>query len=122
VNLREVTPTGKNWFLALFVLPTEEHVDVAVRELVDVAGLPVSSDLTMRRIEYVRVQLPDNKVQLVNVYVACIPPPNETKHMYPTSKGESTWPSKSTACSITLLLRCTVFDYGGWLDAYIFSY
>jgi 8-oxo-dGTP pyrophosphatase MutT (NUDIX family) len=54
--------TGKIWFPAGCVLPYEEHVDAAVRELHEEAGLILTpEDLTLLSDVPVRVALPEGQ-------------------------------------------------------------
>jgi ADP-ribose pyrophosphatase YjhB (NUDIX family) len=60
---------GKTWFLAGSVLPNEEHVNPADRELLEEIGLTLTPhDLTLLSNNPVRVPLPEGKYQLVYVF------------------------------------------------------
>jgi 8-oxo-dGTP pyrophosphatase MutT (NUDIX family) len=64
---------GKTWFPAGSILPNEEHVGAAVRELHEETGLVLTpDDLTLLSGEHVNVTLPRGR-QLVYVYSATIP-------------------------------------------------
>jgi 8-oxo-dGTP pyrophosphatase MutT (NUDIX family) len=64
--------SGKTWFPAGSILPNEEPVDAAVRELHEETGLVLTpDDLTMLSEAPVRVTLPQGR-QLVYVYSASI--------------------------------------------------
>jgi ADP-ribose pyrophosphatase YjhB (NUDIX family) len=65
--------SGKTWFPAGSVLPNEEPIDVALRELHEETGLVLTpDDLTMLSGEHVVITLPQGR-QLVYVYSASIP-------------------------------------------------
>ena len=65
--------TGRTWFPAGSVLPNEEPVDAAIRELHEETGLVLTpDDLTLLSGEPVNVTLPQGR-QLVYVYSASIP-------------------------------------------------
>jgi 8-oxo-dGTP pyrophosphatase MutT (NUDIX family) len=54
--------TGKTWFLAGSISPNEEHIDGAVRELFEEAGLTLTpDDFTLLRNKLARVSLPGGK-------------------------------------------------------------
>jgi 8-oxo-dGTP pyrophosphatase MutT (NUDIX family) len=64
--------SGKTWFPAGSILPNEEPVDVAVRELHEETGLVLTpDDLTLLSGDHVLVTLPQGR-QLVYVYSASI--------------------------------------------------
>jgi 8-oxo-dGTP pyrophosphatase MutT (NUDIX family) len=74
--------TGKSLFLAGSILPNEEHVDVAVRELFEETGHPLTSDdLTMLRNKPVRVSLPEGEHHLVYAFSTYVPVPYVTANL-----------------------------------------
>jgi 8-oxo-dGTP pyrophosphatase MutT (NUDIX family) len=71
--LQREPSTGKTWFPAGLVLPNEERVDAAVRELHEETGLTLTpDDLTLLSDAPVRVALPQGR-HLVYVYSASVP-------------------------------------------------
>jgi 8-oxo-dGTP pyrophosphatase MutT (NUDIX family) len=68
--------SAKTLFLAGSILPNEEHVDDAVRELFEATGLTLTvDDLTLLSNNHVRVPLRAGKQQLVHVFAASVPVP-----------------------------------------------
>jgi 8-oxo-dGTP pyrophosphatase MutT (NUDIX family) len=68
--------SGKTLLLAGSILPYEEHVDVAVLELLEETGLTLTSDdLTLLNNNLVRLSLHEGKHQLVYVFSASFPVP-----------------------------------------------
>jgi 8-oxo-dGTP pyrophosphatase MutT (NUDIX family) len=64
--------TGKTWFPAGSILPNEEHVDAAVREIHEETDLTLTSDdLTLLSDAHVRVAILQGR-QLVYVYSASV--------------------------------------------------
>jgi 8-oxo-dGTP pyrophosphatase MutT (NUDIX family) len=73
--------TGTTWFPASSVLPNEEPIDAAVREIHEETGLTLTpDDLTLMSDAPVRVALPQGR-QLVYVYSASVPAPFATSHL-----------------------------------------
>jgi 8-oxo-dGTP pyrophosphatase MutT (NUDIX family) len=73
--------TGKTWFPAGSVAANEEHVDAAVRELLEETGLTLTpDDLMLLSDAPVGVALPDGQ-QLVYVYSASVPVLFATSHL-----------------------------------------
>jgi 8-oxo-dGTP pyrophosphatase MutT (NUDIX family) len=73
--------TGKTWFPAGSITANEEHVDAAVRELREEAGLTLTpDDLMLLSDAHVRVALPAGQ-QLVYVYSAYVHVPHVTSHL-----------------------------------------
>jgi 8-oxo-dGTP pyrophosphatase MutT (NUDIX family) len=67
---------GKKWFRAGSILPNEEHVGVAVRELLQETDLTLRHDyLIMLNNNAVLVSLREGKNQLVYVFSAYVPVP-----------------------------------------------
>jgi 8-oxo-dGTP pyrophosphatase MutT (NUDIX family) len=82
VELQREPRSGKTWFPASSILPIEEPVDVAVRELHEETGLVLTpDDLTLMSDAHVRVTLPQGR-QLVYVYSASIPVMFATRTTY----------------------------------------
>jgi ADP-ribose pyrophosphatase YjhB (NUDIX family) len=81
--LHRESRTGKTWFLAGSNLPNEEHVDVAVRELLKETDLTLTvDDLTLFISNHVvRVSLRGWKRQVVCVFSAFVPVPYVTTNL-----------------------------------------
>jgi 8-oxo-dGTP pyrophosphatase MutT (NUDIX family) len=88
--------TGKTWFPAGSVLPNEESVDAAVRELHEETGLILTpDDLTLLSDAPVRVALPEG-LQLVYVYSAFVPVMFATSHLRTPAQVEQAVTAQST--------------------------
>jgi 8-oxo-dGTP pyrophosphatase MutT (NUDIX family) len=71
--------TYRTWFLACSILPNEEHVDAAIRDLFEETGLTLTvDDLTMLSNNLVRVPLLEGMRKLVYVFSAYVPVPYVT--------------------------------------------
>jgi 8-oxo-dGTP pyrophosphatase MutT (NUDIX family) len=80
---------GKTWFHVASILPSEEHVDVVVRELFEKTGLTLTNaDLILLSVTPVRVALPEGQSQLVYVFLAFVPVPYVTANLRTPAKLE----------------------------------
>jgi hypothetical protein len=79
---------GKTWFPAGLILPSEELIDAAVRELFkDIIGLTTTvDDLTMSSSNHVRVLLHEGKRKIVNVFSAYVVVPYVTSNLRAPTK------------------------------------
>jgi ADP-ribose pyrophosphatase YjhB (NUDIX family) len=74
--------TRTTWISAGSILPNEEHVNAAIRELHEETGLILTYDeLTMLNDAPVRVVLPEGQRRLVYVFSAYVPVPYMTTHL-----------------------------------------
>jgi 8-oxo-dGTP pyrophosphatase MutT (NUDIX family) len=88
--------TGTTWFPAGSVLPNEEPVDAAVRELHEETGLTLTpDDLTLLSDAPVQVALPQGR-QLVYVYSASVPVLFATSHLRTRAQVEQAVTTQST--------------------------
>jgi 8-oxo-dGTP pyrophosphatase MutT (NUDIX family) len=82
IVLQREPRSGNTWISAGSILPNEDHVDVAARELREETGLTLTcDDLTLLSNNPVRVSLPESEYQLVYVFSAYVPVPFVTAYV-----------------------------------------
>jgi ADP-ribose pyrophosphatase YjhB (NUDIX family) len=79
------------------ILPNEEPIDAAIRDLLEETGITLTlDDFTLLRYNPVRVSLPEGKSQLVYVFSVYVPVPFVTTNLRTLDKLEQAFSAHST--------------------------
>jgi ADP-ribose pyrophosphatase YjhB (NUDIX family) len=85
--LRREPRTDRTWFFACSILPNEDHVGAAIRQLFEETGLALTvDDVTMLSNKHVRMLLPCGKRELVYVLSAYVLVPYVTTNFRTLAK------------------------------------
>jgi 8-oxo-dGTP pyrophosphatase MutT (NUDIX family) len=105
---------GKTWFPSRSVMPNEEHVDAAVRELFAETGLTLTvDDITVLSPKPVRVPLLAAKYHLVYVFSAYVPAPCVNANQRTHAKVEQAVNAQSTIHHVGTYVVPAMVDIDG---------